>query len=162
VAAGTSCSDGNVCNGAETCNSGGTCGPGTPLTIDDGNPCTTDACDPTNGVTHAPMVAGTSCSDGNACNGTEACDSTGHCQPGTPVVCPGADQCHAAGVCDTQTGSCSSAVLTGSTCSDGNECTGPDTCQSSGACVGSAVADATPCNGTSGNTCIGGVCTPAN
>ena len=74
---GTACPDGNVCNGAETCNSSGTCQPGTPLTVDDGNPCTTDACDPTNGVKHTPVAAGTSCSDSNVCNGAETCNSGG-------------------------------------------------------------------------------------
>ncbi len=46
VATGTSCADATVCNGAETCDASGTCAAGTPLVVDDGNPCTADSCDP--------------------------------------------------------------------------------------------------------------------
>src|SRR5207248_2447577 len=44
------CNDGVACNGAETCNvSTGECGPGTPVNCDDGDTCTTDACNEPNG-----------------------------------------------------------------------------------------------------------------
>lgn len=46
VPEGTSCSDGNACNGAEVCNASAQCLPGTPPVVDDGNPCTVDACAP--------------------------------------------------------------------------------------------------------------------
>ena len=82
VAAGTSCSDGNVCNGAETCDPGGVCLAGTPLATNDNNPCTADACHPVNGVTHTPVAAGTSCGDGDACNGNETCSPSGVCVAG--------------------------------------------------------------------------------
>ncbi len=80
--AGTSCADTNACNGAETCDGGGHCAPGTPLGIDDGNPCTRDTCDPATGVRHVALAAGVTCSDGNACNGLETCNGQGACQPG--------------------------------------------------------------------------------
>ncbi len=48
---GTACSAGNVCTGGDTCSSG-TCTQGPPVSIDDGNACTLDTCDPTNGVVH--------------------------------------------------------------------------------------------------------------
>jgi hypothetical protein len=48
---GASCADDDVCNGAETCDGSGVCQPGTPLVVDDGNPCTGDACDPILGIT---------------------------------------------------------------------------------------------------------------
>ena len=52
---GASCSDGNACNGEEACDATGACKPGTPLVVDDGNPCTDDSCDPVKGVSHTPQ-----------------------------------------------------------------------------------------------------------
>jgi hypothetical protein len=47
------CSDGDACNGLETCDpAGGTCLPGTTPFCDDGDVCTTDACDPLTGCTN--------------------------------------------------------------------------------------------------------------
>jgi hypothetical protein len=66
------CADGNVCNGTERC-LGGLCRAGTPLQCADTSPCTVDSCDTVFGCQHAPVVNGTSCSDGNACNGAETC-----------------------------------------------------------------------------------------
>lgn len=55
----------------------------TPLPVlDDGNPCTVDACDPSLGVTHVPAVLGAPCEDGDLCNGQEACDGLGACKLG--------------------------------------------------------------------------------
>jgi len=67
------CDDANFCNGEETC-SAGACSPGTPPVVDDGDPCTTDSCDPLTGeVSHEPVPVGTSCSDDAVCNGEETC-----------------------------------------------------------------------------------------
>lgn len=75
-AAGASCSDGNACNGPEICDALAVCLPGTPLTVDDGNVCTADVCDPATGsVTHPPVVAGTPCSSTGPCG----CSATGAC-----------------------------------------------------------------------------------
>lgn len=53
--AGTSCTDEDLCDGEERCDGEGACIPGPPPPIDDGDPCTTDSCDPgTGAVTHAP------------------------------------------------------------------------------------------------------------
>lgn len=69
--AGTSCTDGNVCNGAEACDGGGGCAAGTPPTVDDGNACTADSCDPIGGVIHTNLPDGTKCSGSGICqNGT--------------------------------------------------------------------------------------------
>ena len=65
------CGDGDACNGLEVCNAAATCVAGPPPVVDDGNPCTLDACDPTAGVIHTPVALGQSCSDGNVCNGAE-------------------------------------------------------------------------------------------
>ncbi|UQA57988.1 hypothetical protein [Polyangium aurulentum] len=55
--AGTSCGDDDACNGAETCDESGMCVV-TPVEIDDGDPCTFDACDPQTGVTHTSAGEG--------------------------------------------------------------------------------------------------------
>jgi hypothetical protein len=80
------CSDGTLCNGAETC-SAGVCQPGVPdEPTDDGDPCTTDSCDPATGdVTHTPVPSGTSCSDGEICNGEEVCLGGGGAPGCAPV-----------------------------------------------------------------------------
>jgi RHS repeat-associated protein len=163
VAAGTSCSDNNACNGAETCNASATCVAGTPPIIDDGNPCTADACDPSSGVTHTPVAAGTSCSDGNACNGAETCNATGTCTPGMPVVCVASDQCHDVGTCSASTGVCTNpAKPNGSACSDGNACTQTDTCQAGTCASGSPVPidDNNPCTTDACNPSTGVSHTP--
>jgi hypothetical protein len=83
---GTACGDGNACNGAETCQTG-VCQPGTPPTVDDGNACTADSCDPLAGVIHTPVAAGTSCTAMGGAAG--ACDGAGACVAGSGSACPG-------------------------------------------------------------------------
>jgi len=59
------------------------------------------------------------------------------------VTCSAKDQCHEAGVCDPQTGTCSDPFATsGKTCDDGSATTRDDKCNSSGTCSG-AEADTT-------------------
>lgn len=67
LAEGALCSDGDECNGIEICDSEAICQPGMPLEVDDGNPCTADLCDPTEGVFHLTAADGTSCDDEDAC-----------------------------------------------------------------------------------------------
>jgi Kelch motif len=51
VDAGTSCSsDGNLCDGLSTCDGAGHCQPGTPVDVNDSDPCTPGSCDPTTGI----------------------------------------------------------------------------------------------------------------
>jgi nitrous oxidase accessory protein NosD len=95
---------------------------------DDGNPCTTDACDATTGVCSATAVANfTPCADSTICNGNEVC-LTGVCQPGTPLVCV-----------------------------DGLECTQDLICDATLGCQFPPVTDGTSCNGGTGS-CTAGVC----
>jgi hypothetical protein len=63
-----------------------------PADIDDGDPCTIDACDADGGVTHTPAADGTSCEDGNVCNGHECCQA-GKCvgASSAPMMCGGTD-----------------------------------------------------------------------
>ena len=74
------CDDGDFCNGAELCVEGG-CTPGWPPWCDDGNPCTTDKCDPAGGCSNAPI----SCDDGDPCT-KDKCTSWDGCVH-TPI-CP--------------------------------------------------------------------------
>ena len=165
---GGACNDGSVCTTGEVC-SAGACGGGSPVSCDDNNACTVDACDALGGCSHTPVVCNDGdacttdscnpldgqcvyaplvCDDGDACNGVETC-SAGACVPGTPVTCTPLDQCHVAGVCDPETGVCSNPnAPDGTTCNDGNACTATDVC-GAGTCAGTAVTcdDGNVCNG---------------
>jgi hypothetical protein len=112
---GTDCSDGNVCNGAETCQNG-QCAAGTPLSCDDGKPCTEDFCDPVSG-----------------CQSTL---KTGHCLiAGECVASGGGHSTNACLVCDpSQSTSAFSPRANGTSCSDNNVCNGMEMCQN-GACT---------------------------
>jgi RHS repeat-associated protein len=102
--AGTSCSDGNACNGLESCDAAAECQPGTPVAVDDGDPCTSDTCDPATGaVSHAPAPAGTPCPDADKCNGEERCDGMGKCVAGPPPLLDDGDAC-TVDQCDPATG----------------------------------------------------------
>ncbi len=76
----------------------------TAAQCDDGNPCTTDACDTLTGACTATAVPNlTPCADGNVCNGAEVC-MTGACQSGTPLVCVDGNECTQDGICDPTLG----------------------------------------------------------
>src|SRR5262249_18848336 len=66
AANGTSCSDGDGCNGLETCLNGA-CAAGTPISCEDGNPCTTDSCNGT-GCVNTPVANGTACNNATVCD----------------------------------------------------------------------------------------------
>ncbi len=72
----TSCGEG-LCagQGQTSCVAGEVLDDCEPLSPDDGNPCTTDSCDPETGVENAPRVEGADCGDGDLCNGAELCAS---------------------------------------------------------------------------------------
>lgn len=144
VTNGTSCNDGSVCTTNDVCNAGKCAG--TPVSYDDGNQCTTDACDAATGVKHVFLSAGTSCSDGNACTTNDICTAAGTCA-GTPVVLPPATACteyycSASGVVTPH------YAVTSTACNaDNNVCT-TDTCDGNGNCVAGAqpnVEDGNPC-----------------
>jgi len=100
---------------------------------EDGNPCTTDRCDPTLG-----------CVRGNAAIGV-ACGSA------TVSECSLADSCDGAGVCRLN------HVAAGTACGSAtvNACTGRDTCDGVGACSANNAVDGTAC--ATGH-CSTGVC----
>ena len=119
VASGTSCSNGNACDGVETCNSSGACVAGPAPNLDDGNPCTSDRCDPTTGVTHKPLPAGSSCADADVCNGLETCDGQGNCQKGSVPVIDDGNPC-TADSCDSIKGILHVPVAANTSCADAN------------------------------------------
>ncbi len=59
---------------------------------DDGNPCTSDGCDPTTGCTHVPVADGTVCGDQNVCDGAETCRA-GTCRREAALDCDDTDPC---------------------------------------------------------------------
>jgi MYXO-CTERM domain-containing protein len=136
-ALGSACTDNNVCNGADQCNGAGQCTPkGPALVCNDGNACTTDSCDPSQGCKTAPLANGTSCSDGNACNGAETC-SAGSCKTTAALTCDDANPC-TLDTCVPASG-CSHTAKAGKSCEDGSPCTTGDTCNANGSCSGSAL-----------------------
>ncbi|MCK6551429.1 hypothetical protein L6R52_36675, partial [Myxococcota bacterium] len=149
---------------------------------DDGDLCTTDACDPTNreadlrGCVTAPTCAvgdlclqalcnpmdgscsiipvpdGDPCTDGSACTVYDHCIA-GSCTPGQPAECTALDGCHEAS-CDPAVGCVNTALPDGTTCDDADLCTTSDLCLA-GTCVG---ASPLTCVADQCNT---GVCDPA-
>jgi hypothetical protein len=131
--AGTTCGEATACVGAGTCNENGICLEGEDL-VDDGNACTADSCDTTNGVVHTPLPTGTSCSDGNGCNGAETCNA-GSCVSGTPVVVNDGSPC-TVDACNPATGAVThTPVAAGTACPDSDVCNGAERCNASGVCV---------------------------
>jgi len=162
--AATACGDSNACNGVEACNGTGACVTGTSPTLDDGNPCTADACSPTGGVFHTPVAAGTSCSDGNACNGSEACNSGGSCVAGATPNLDDGNVC-TVDSCDSQGGVTHVAALAGTACGDSNACNGAETCNGAGACAPGTlpvVDDNNPCTVDSCSASTGVAHVPAS
>ena len=85
---GDACSDNNCDQGICTSSpnydaSADCCDPVDRLltTIDDGNACTLDVCDPGDGqVSHPPAGSEVACDDGNVCTAQDRCDGSGGCQ----------------------------------------------------------------------------------
>jgi hypothetical protein len=115
---------------------------GDPPPCDDGNPCTTDSCDPER---HDPVLDGTPCPDGLFCNGMETCRA-GICTPGSPLVVGDNNPC-TIDSCDEQTGARFDPVPDGTLCSDGFFCNGIETCRAGICTLGypPVVGDNNPC-----------------
>lgn len=145
---GSACGNGNACDGSEVCQEG-QCQSGTPVATDDNNPCTVDYCGEDGLAHHDNVENGTSCNnDENACNGVNTCQSGECVQTTSPVTCEATDSCHTAGICDTQSGTCSNpAKENGSVCGDENACNGSEVCDDGECTSGTAVNcdDENPC-----------------
>jgi len=159
---GTSCNDGNACTRTDTCESG-TCAGTNPVVCTALDQChDAGTCNPESGLCSSPAKpAGTTCSDGDACTQTDSCEG-GTCTGGNPKVCTASDQCHVAGTCDPESGTCSNPSATdGTTCSDGNPCTTGDAC-AAGSCVSTPIPGCRLCETaedcTDGTSCTTDVC----
>lgn len=137
------CDDGDACTGLETCEAA-SCVPGTPPTLDDGNPCTSDACDPELGVVHTPVAFGTSCADGDSCNGSEECDGAGACTPGTALPLDDGNPC-TIDACDPSTGVSHEPAPSGTSCEDAEPCDGAEVCDGAGTCIAGPLPATGPC-----------------
>ncbi len=144
------CDDGNACTGYEDPDNpensapdvcvNGTCTPGPPLSCDDLNVCTDDACDPGTGCANTPNSS--SCDDYDACTNSDHCEggtcegsavdcgldtpcvlrwcnSAMGCQQAPRAVCED-NPCETSRACDENTGVCSGTPVD---CDDGDACT---------------------------------------
>ncbi len=151
--------DKNACTDNDQCKLGA-CIPGPGKVCDDGNPCTTDSCDPASGCTKT-VDDGKACdADGDACTAADACVGA-KCTAGAVVVCENKNTCSKAS-CDSTTGKCiGKPVQEGVPCNDGTVCTQNDQCKN-GECVGKILScdDNNPCTGDSCDPLAG--CTSSN
>ena len=140
--------DKNACTDNDQCKQG-VCVPGPGKVCDDGNPCTTDSCDPASGCTKT-VDDGKACdADGNACTAADHCVGA-TCTIGKAVVCDNTNVC-TKNTCDPVNGKCvGKAVQEGAPCDDSTVCTQADVCKT-GECVGKIVScdDNNPCTGNS-------------
>ncbi len=120
------CSDGDPCT-TDTCNPQSGCVfVAGALACDDKNPCTTDSCG-AQGCVNLPG-AGT-CTDGDACTAGDSCAS-GKCQAGGQLLCNDNEVC-SFDACSPSQGCVFTPIV--SPCSDGSPCTVGDKC-SQGKC----------------------------
>ncbi len=138
---GAPCEDGDFCTAGDAC-SGGLCAPGAPAFCDDGNPCTSETCEPATGCAVQPLD-GAPCDDGNPCTESDSC---------LDGQCRGSDVCECNSPADC------------APYEDGNPCNGTLTCDVSALpyrCVvdpGSVV----QCEPDGDTTCRQNVCDPAS
>ncbi len=175
------CADQSVCNGIETCIDG-ICDLGIPLSCEDGDPCTDDACDERTGCLHTPNEA--PCDDGDACTVGESC-AAGECAGGAlrncddgiactvdfcapdvgcmsspdPAACDDRNPC-TADLCADEGENCVHEPISGS-CDDGNLCTVGGSCVA-GECVSEPLFcdDNNPCTLDACDPAVGCVSTP--
>ena len=150
VLTGEPCDDDNACTAEDVCDQQGVCVGSVNVNCDDGNDCTTDACDQKSGCAFVAVAEGTACEDGSKCTTGDAC-LEGICSPGLATECKDSspDDC-ATTQCNTASGLCDLIVKSppGSPCKDGNPCTDGDTCDADGACQAGAPHECTaqhPC-----------------
>ena len=144
---GQSCSNLDFCDGLETCQAG-TCAGSAPPNCNDGNPCTTDACDGSIGCTHTG-VSGCCFTDGD-CADADACTVNVRC---VGTVCQSdARNCNdgngcTGDACDPAIGCTNTPVIDGTGCADQSVCDGSEAC-TAGTCL-----EGTPPNCDDANFC---------
>ncbi len=120
------------------------CTPAEVATCDDGDPCTTDACEI--GVGCVNTVHDGACEDGDACTSGEMCVA-GECVAGTVETCADDGNNCTVEQCDPQLGCVRTNLANRSRCEDGNPCTVDDLCMEGHCASGAAVScdDHNPC-----------------
>jgi hypothetical protein len=167
---GASCSTGNLCKTGETCTAG-VCGGGTTVTCTSSDACMTPGtCSPATGC---PALVPKMCGSGQTCSGgqcvcnaascTTGCCSGNTCVPvasETASMCGGGanNACKACSGMACVNGSCVGSCSPGTSCNDMNDCTTPDTCNSSGMCMGTAKAANSTCTTSLYGLCQSGAC----
>jgi hypothetical protein len=149
------CDDGNQCNGTETCDPQLGCQPGTPITCNDNNACTSDTCDVTVPAPGDPCVytpGALNCDDNDVCT-TDSCDPVTGChnEPGA-LNCDDNDVC-TTDSCDPVTGCHNEPGALN--CDDNNVCT-DDSCDPVSGCVNKD--HSSKCD--DGNSCTDDSCDP--
>jgi hypothetical protein len=163
--AGTLCPDGDLCNGAETCSAAGQCVHGTPLSCNNGNPCTVETCIPATGCHSDDKPDGTSCSDGAFCNGGEVCVG-GTCTNQLAPDCNDHNPC-TVDSCNPANNACQNTPVDhpvpgcacpngDSDCDNNNKCDGKETCDPSH----QFCHPGTPLVCTTTNQCLDPICNP--
>ena len=173
------CDDGNVCTFGDHCD-GGDCVTTDLLVCNDGNPCTTDLCDPQKGCTFSPTDGG--CDDGNECTSGDhclnglcaftsfnACDDENVCTADSCDVLLGCLHGPQAGLCDdndacTTADACANGFCSGGPapdCDDGEACT-DDSCTADTGCLHAPVQNGGGCDDldacTPTDQCTDGAC----
>jgi hypothetical protein len=144
------CDNGLYCDGQETCHPNNGCKEGIAPLVDDGVPCTNDACDEAQDeVVHTPNHA--DCDDGLACNGQELCDVAKGCQAGDGVNIDDGIAC-TVDSCDADTG-LAVHKADDSLCDNGLYCDGAESCDALKGCQAG-----TPPEDDDGVACTQGLC----
>jgi hypothetical protein len=144
------CDDGLVCNGQEICDPKDGCVEGSPLLLDDANPCTFDFCDEAQGgVVHAPMDD--ICNDKLWCNGEETCDPAIGCVDGSAPITDDLVQC-TVDICD-EDNDLVKHLPDDLFCADDDKCNGTESCDVLNDCQNGQALD---CN--DGHACTSDSC----
>ncbi len=146
---GTVCDDGDLCTTGDVCTAG-ECAGGELDCSDQSDACNAGACDPEDGTCGpVPLDDGTICEDGDPCTTDDAC-SSGVCG-GVAVDCSDYDFRCVVGVCDTDSGECTTAPA-----EDGISCTDADPCSVDEVCVeGECAGVAMDCSELDGACAVG-------
>jgi cysteine-rich repeat protein len=150
------CSNGLFCDGAETCSATQGCIAGTPPTLTDNIPCTTDACDEANDrITNTPNNA--VCSNGLFCDGSETCSATQGCIAGTPPNLEDGLPC-TDGACNEATDAVVQTPIH-ARCADANVCDGAEQCVVGVGCQeGAPLSQGAVCVTDPRSLCLGNAC----
>ncbi|MCB9875964.1 MAG: hypothetical protein H6835_00035, partial [Planctomycetes bacterium] len=151
------CDDGNPCT-TDACNDAKGCIslPAPATACDDANDCSADSCDPKLGCVHLAKPQGALCSDGDACTSGDTC-AAGVCAGGKVLLCDDGNAC-TNDSCDPKQaegkGCLHTPVVDGKVCDDGNACTVATACNK-GQCSGK------PKNCDDGDACTTDGCNPS-